>query len=381
MSQIARLRGTRRIAIVHIGLEKTGSTTLQHWLALHRGALRREGVFVPASLGSPNQTRLVTACLDDDAVDNIKAHQMAAEARSAPALRARMAEDFAAEMATAGPWSRLVVTSELLSSRLLATAEVERLAEFLAPHVEAIRVVVVLRRQADLALSRYSSALRAGLDRFDAVFDDLSPLAFRRLPAGREASDLRAYFDYDAILRRFEPIAAGGISLHVYGPGFDPVAMMVAELGLTQAPLAASPALNAAMGRDAQYLIAALNRDNRVQFPSGLRNTAYQALLRRVEESVKGPPRQVDRATAEAFQSQFDHGNAALADRLCEGRPLFPPGFAAFPDQVAGEDLSRLLAEPLAALRAEAARLPRHEPPLRRALRPLRRAAADLGLR
>ena len=54
-----------------------------------RAALRAEGVLVPQSPGVPNHTRLVAACLDDDVVDNVKAHHMAAMARSGPALRAQ----------------------------------------------------------------------------------------------------------------------------------------------------------------------------------------------------------------------------------------------------------------------------------------------------
>lgn len=98
--------------------------------------------------------------------------------------------------------SRLVVTSRRLSSRLRHPSEFWRLADVLTPHVDAIRSVKVLRRQADLALSRDASALQTGLDRFAAVLDDPAPLVFRRRPPGWEMPDFLGCFDHVAILRR-----------------------------------------------------------------------------------------------------------------------------------------------------------------------------------
>ena len=62
----------KRTAIVHIGLEKTGSTAIQRWLVANQGSLQAGGVLMPHSLGYPNHTKLVSDCLDYGVVDNIK---------------------------------------------------------------------------------------------------------------------------------------------------------------------------------------------------------------------------------------------------------------------------------------------------------------------
>ncbi|OYU20129.1 MAG: hypothetical protein CFE34_01490 [Rhodobacteraceae bacterium PARR1] len=367
--------GLERLAVVHVGLEKTGTTAVQAWLAARRSVLRAEGVLVPQSIGAPNQTRLVAACLDDAAVDNIKAHLMAAQARPAHAVRARVMRDFAAELAQGG-WSRLVITSELISSRLHRPSEVDRLVAALRPHVDRIRFVLVLRRQADLALSRFSSALRAGHDRFDGLWEDLSGLAFRDLPPGRVVDDAVEYFDFTRILARFDRVDGAEVAVSLFDAQ-DPLGPVLRALGLP--PLAAPlPRLNPALSAPAQWLIAALNRDHPVQFASGLRNTAYQHLLRRIEAQVIGPARQVARAEAESFQDRFAASNAALLDRTGLG---FDTDFSRNPQRVDHGDLPARLAETLAQLRRQAAALPKAEPIAQVALRGLRQAACTVGLR
>ncbi len=364
-----------RLAVVHVGLEKTGTTAVQAWLAQQRAALRAEGVLVPQSPGVPNHTRLVAACLDDDVVDNVKAHHMAAMARSGPALRARVLRALQAELAQSG-WSRLVVSCELISSRLHRPSEVDRLVAALRPHVDRIRFVLVLRRQADLALSRFSSALRAGHDRFDGVWDDLSARSFPVLPPGRLVDDMSEYFDFDRILSRLDRIEGAEVAVSLFDPQ-DPLGPLHRALDLPVAALTLPPR-NAALSAPAQWLIATLNRDHAVQFPSGLRNTAYQALLRRIEDQVTGPPRQMPRVEAEAFQDQFTASNARVSDRT---GIRFATDFSRFPLRISHEDLPRRAAEALARYRAAAATLPQTEPPVQVLMRRLRRAAADVRLR
>ena len=363
---------SRRVAVIHVGLEKTGTTAVQAWLAARRADLWREGVLFPASPGAQNHTRLVAACLDDAVIDNIKAHQMAAQARSAPALRARFLRDFGAELGQGG-WSRLVLSSELISSRLFAASEVDRLIAMVAPHVDALRIVLVLRRQADLALSRFSSVLRAGFDRYAAVWDDLSAVAFRALPAGRVVDDMGDYFDFDRILSRFARLDAE-LRVSLYDPT-DPLGPVLSALDLPPVP-DALPRVNSALSAPAQALIARLNRDHAVQFPSGLRNEAYQTLLRQIEAQVSGPPRQVPRAEAEAFQARFTASNDRLAART---GLRFSHDFSAFPPRV--DDHRQPEPEALRHWQAKARALPRSEPSGQLALRRLRRLAADLGLR
>lgn len=349
-----------RGAVVHVGLEKTGSTAIQAWLQAHRADLLAAGTLVPQSVGSPNHTRLVAACLDDGAVDTIKAHLLARGSGDEAALRHRVRAALDAELSGTPGWRQVVITSELVSSRLHTPSEIARLVDWLGRHVDTIRFVVFLRRQDDLAVSRYSSALRAGHAGFDDIWSDLSATAFRALPPGRVADDHREFFDFERILARFSAVAGAQTTVLAHDPPTGPrdgVAAFRAVLGLpgggdTPAPGAR---VNAAMSAEAQHVIAHLNRRWPVQWPDGTRNEPYRALLRRIETDLAGPPRRVPRAEAQAFLDRYAAGNARI--EAAHG-PLFRAGFDHWPDTVDHAPMIDRLAPVLAAWTAEAARLP-----------------------
>ena len=208
-----QMTNSTRRAVVHIGHEKTGSTSLQHALAQDAQGLKTAGILLPKSPGALNHTRLVTACMDEDVVDNIKSHQMTQRGLNAKQLRRRFEKRFGQELDQAGNWHTLVITSELITSRLHTEFEVTRLLTLLQSHVDEIEVVLFLRRQDRLAVSRFSSALRAGFDDFNGIFQDHSGYLFRETGIGRSTDDMCEYFDYGRILRRFEGRA--GVSLRV----------------------------------------------------------------------------------------------------------------------------------------------------------------------
>lgn len=327
---------TRRTAIVHAGVEKTGSTAIQHWLAANRAALLGSGLLVPTRIGSPNHTRLVAACLDDGVVDNIKSHLMTREGLTEAGLRAQVEQGLAEDLATPG-WDRVVITSELITSRLHAPSELSRLVALLRRHVDDIHFVVFLRRQDDLAVSRFSSALRAGHSGFDDVFADLSANSFRTAPPGRVTDDLREYFDYERILARFAAIPDARLTVLSHDPpggSPGPIRSLCAVLGVDYRDDTPEPRLNAALSAEAQYVVSQLNRRHRVLLPSGARNEPYRAILRRVEQEVTGQRRTVPRAEAEAFLSRYEAGNARVAAEHFGGSGLFREGFEAYPETV-----------------------------------------------
>lgn len=355
----------KRRAVVHVGLEKTGSTAIQSWLLARRTDLLSAGVLVPVSIGSPNHTRLVAACLDDGVIDNIKAHLLARRPGGEAGLREEVQAALHAELTATPGWQQVVITSELISSRLHAPTEVARLADWLAPHVDEIVFVIFLRRQDDLAVSRFSSALRAGHAGFHDLWDDLSATSFLALPAGRVADDHREFFDYERILARFAAVPGARTVVLPYDPptgARDVVAAFAGVLGIPGASDATGPRVNAAMSVEAQYVISELNRTHSVRWPSGARNEPYRALLRRIETELTGTPRRVPRAEAEAFVAGYAAANARIAAAHAPGAALFRDGFDQWPEMVDHAPMIAGLAPVLATYAREADRLPREEP-------------------
>jgi hypothetical protein len=351
-----------RRAVVHVGLEKTGSTALQAWLHRERDALFRAGIYLPRSPGAPNHTRLAAACLDDGVIDNLKAHYLSQQRLGEAEWRAGIRSAFDVEMAQARGWSLLVISTELISSRLHTETEMARLCEWLYRHVDRLHFVIYLRRQDELAVSRFSSALRAGHAGFDDIWSDLSANSFLKLPAGRNAEDAREFFDYRRILSRFALPGDPELTVRAYRRDIDIVADFRELLGLppTSSP-DPTPRTNTAMSAAAQYLVGQLNRENRVLWPNGARNEPYRALLRRIESEVKGPPRRVPRAEASAFLERFAQGNCEVERRWFPDG-LFDDDVSQWPETVDYGSLVADMAPVLARYRAEAAALPRAEP-------------------
>jgi hypothetical protein len=286
-------------------------------------------------------------------------------------------------MDTAGDWHTLIISSEQIHSRLHQLNEIERMLSFFRDAVDDIVVVAVLRRQDNLAVSRFSTAIRAGHTDFDTVFDDISAHAFTVVPQHRSVDDMTCYYDYSRLLDRFVQILGEqSIRVHLYeeeGTRLDSIAMIDEYLGGAlddyERP---EETLNHAMSAGAQFVIAALNRRFPSRLPDGRRNAAFFDFKRQVEAEMTGSARLVGRGEAEAFAAHFATSNDWVRRRFFSDRTsLFDNDFGMYPERVdyshLADQLAPRIAEYIAAF--EAQRLaPRHRGTMRRLMSSLGRA-------
>jgi hypothetical protein len=354
----------KRTAIVHIGLEKTGSTAIQRWLVANQGSLQSGGMLVPHSIGYPNHTKLVSACLDNGVVDNIKSHHLFAAGLSEERFRSRVLANLARELRQADQsWHTLVITSELISSRLSSAAEINRLAAVVGQYVDHIQFVIFLRRQDQLALSRFSSILRSGYGGFEDIYVDYSPFNFHRLSDQRIVSDDLFFYDFETILARFEGLPNSELQVFFYGSD-RPVETFVRLLHLDEAFSQESQGRhNSALSAEAQFVLAQLNQDYPVQFSSGMRNDAYRQLQRQIEREVSGSPRTISRQSAINFFARYREANQRVVTRYghCSTQG-FSDDFSAYPETVDYSKLPSLVKEQLFHYRALAQQVPMAEP-------------------
>lgn len=354
----------KRTAIVHIGLEKTGSTAIQRWLAFNQQALQAAGILMPKSIGYPNHTKLVSACLDDGAVDNIKSHHLFVTGFSESRFRAAVFSDLAHEVQQADPsWHTLVISSELISSRLSSDAEINRLVNEVGRYVDHIHFVIFLRRQDQLALSRFSSILRSGYGQFDDIYVDYSPSNFLCVPDGRLISDDLFFYNFEAILSRFDGLSSSDLGVFFYGS--DRPVDVVAHLLKLDADSQPGHQIrhNSALSAEAQFILAQLNQHYPVQFPSGMRNEAYRRLQRQIEREVSGPPRMISRQSAVDFLSRYDEGNQRVCARFGRcSQQVFTDNFSTYPLEVDYSQLPLLVKQQLLHYQALSKHIPVKEP-------------------
>ncbi len=179
--------------ILHIGAEKTGTTTMQEWFCFRRPLLEQYGVYYPTSLGPDSHRLLAVFAMDpaepDEEFPRLGLHTPEDHRRYCDALRAAFAHEHAAH-AHCHTW---VISSEHLQSRLVLPEMIERVRAFLAPHFDDIDVVAHLRPQVDVAVSLVSTRTRGG-EPFDVAW--IAP------PPEEE----RVHFEYDQLIERWESV-------------------------------------------------------------------------------------------------------------------------------------------------------------------------------
>lgn len=166
----------RRRCLLHIGLCKTGTTSVQHVLAANRALLLQHGCYVPRSLvpssfgPTSNHRRLPLLALEQ--AGEAGAWEWQVMRHRDPGLRgcrdlaqaqALVEWELMAELESCPPQDWVVFSSEQLSQRLLHDGDVERLRGVLDRLGFAeVRVLVYLREQVGLALSWESMEVLAG---------------------------------------------------------------------------------------------------------------------------------------------------------------------------------------------------------------------------
>ena len=189
-----------RRAILLIGTEKTGTTTLQHFLAANRGPLARRGFLYPSFCGAhqpyrprrlrprPGETRPPPRRLRRP---HRSRHRRDARPASAPRPKPSSPATPPRSSATS------IATADSTTPEEIAT-----LRAFLAAFFDDIQIGVYLRRQDQVALSLYSTRLKSGETE-------------RRILPRANAED--PLFNYDRSLALWErPSAATNMTVRLF---------------------------------------------------------------------------------------------------------------------------------------------------------------------
>lgn len=159
---------TKMDLVLHIGIEKTGTTLLQSWLYANAEALSRQGVYLGQSLGTPNNRKLVA--FFQTSRDDFWAFNGFATDDGKRQFFGGFLESVEEELRAAeADHHTMVITSEHFHSRLVNDAEVAELAAFCHRNFASTRVVCYLREQSAVRRSLYSTVLKTG---GTVAFDD-----------------------------------------------------------------------------------------------------------------------------------------------------------------------------------------------------------------
>lgn len=148
--------------LLHIGTEKTGTTTIQNFLHQNRALLLEHGTLFPKSLGTPNNRSLPFIVNGQDPEDDYSFFLFkGGRSRYHRFVKART-RSFQKELKNK-KHSKVLFSSEHLHSRLTKREQLVNLKSFLEEQgFASIRVLVYIRDPLEAAISLYATALREG---------------------------------------------------------------------------------------------------------------------------------------------------------------------------------------------------------------------------
>ena len=319
---------TNRRAIVHIGLEKTGTTSIQTFLHQNRFQLERQGFYVPTTIGTPNHVAITCLAMNEQphfpTVWNILGIRDIEQLRTfvkttAEALRREL-------KCLPQTIHTVLISNEHIHSNIIDIQEVANLKRIIGDLFEHAAILVYLRRQDQLAASLFSTRIKGGGPWEKAVF----PIIKGPPPH---------YFDFRKILKQFsDAFGFKNVWPRIYQReklvGHDIVLDYCDTVGIKiNDSFVMPPSLNEAISPAALYVLSFLNKDVPC-FVNGSFNRQRDYLVEILEQTFPSTERLGVRADAQQFYSAFIDDNENLRREFmphCQ-KPLFSLDFLQYSD-------------------------------------------------
>jgi hypothetical protein len=147
-----------KTAFVHIGMHKTGTTSIQQTMARHRAMLRAQHGVVYPSISANHSLPLVSLFCDDPAEYSGNINAGATGAEEIAKRNQGFADELKAELEAGG--ETLVLSGEDLG--LLTRPAVQRLKQWLSGYAASVRIVAYVREPVAWATSHAQQLVRQG---------------------------------------------------------------------------------------------------------------------------------------------------------------------------------------------------------------------------
>jgi hypothetical protein len=165
-------------AILHIGAEKTGSTSIQSFCSKNSNKLLSDyKILYPKTPGVGNHTKLAIYSCDESR--GLKRFLNMERFSNLGEFRDVFEKNFLLELEEKiTNWDTVLLSSEWLHPRMRVAAEFSRLHRLLDKIVDRVEIILYIRRQDKLAQSLYSTSLKAGNSKqfkFPAFINNSAP--------------------------------------------------------------------------------------------------------------------------------------------------------------------------------------------------------------
>jgi hypothetical protein len=322
-------------AVLHIGSEKTGSTSLQNFLTTNRQRLLQQGIAYLSSAERDDYRCLALYGVDSFVPDDYAYHRQLTDEEMREQWKDSCESDLAETLGALPEHVHTVIlSSEHLQSRLKSAGSVALVRNLLFPCFKDIKVVVYLRRQDEVAVSRYSTHCRNGWLDEGLLPPNVQPEHSFYNYANLLDRWADAFDPENMIVRVFERarlVNHDVISDFFQSSGID------ADFKKLETP----KKKNESIPESAQVAVERLQQRYEVFREYRTHEQVREArlnIIEKVSRRFPGPHMKPLRAEAQDFAELFSASNNRVGQRWFHGEPVFSQDFGTYPQGRADPD-------------------------------------------
>lgn len=313
-------------AIIHIGVEKTGTTTIQEFLFQNKNLLKQQGIWFPKIITARNHRPLAVYCCKPDRSNQFTRQYNIENPKKRKEWRAEFREIFSMEMPKeSNEYKKVIFSSEHFTTFLKGKSEIRLLKSFLEPYFASQTILVYIRRQDLVASSMINNAVKSGIG--------------NKLPTGKKIKS-KHYYNYENLISKWsEVFGKENIRMRVYEKdrlnGKDLLVdfMDKAEI-LSDKRFTIPQWLNISLSATAVEAAWLFNKKypsrNFKDDYSELRNLRLK-LINQTNERYPGNGKMLNRRDAKKYFKQFRKSNCRLAKEWFGSKDLFCDDFSMYP--------------------------------------------------
>jgi len=326
---------------LHIGVEKTGSTTIQRFLEKNRKKLNKKGHYYPSCLGPAKGSHyyLVVYSRHEDIFDDLRLISGVSNKQEFVSFRKQLIKDIEKEFSEVEECDAIHISCENFHSRLFSPEAMKMVKELLQSWVDDFKVVAYVRPQHEVALSLYSTGMKLG-----GIKTEPMP----------KVDKYNHYYNYEVMLNKwasvfeYENVIVRNFQRHTLYQN-DVVLDYLNLTGILPEGLQTIEKENESLTPEALEFLGALNKylprfvDNK---PTNIRKNLASIM----EKVFPGKGATTSRENAKNFYSIFQSSNAEVARSFFKKDDLFELDFTKYSEELSfnvlnNEDLIAMIAK------------------------------------
>lgn len=332
-----------KTAIVHIGTEKTGSTSIQDFMFRNAKLLKKNSCAFLRSAGVISNFRLVNYCKEKPNLTMGNMEKLENDPAAISAWKEHFYEDHTNALLkfqkSVKGNSTVIYSSEHFHSRVHHQTDIENLKIFLDSFYDKIQILVYLRRQDLLAMSAHNTSVQGGAKhRFN-----INTVNYRG-----------AYYDYKSLLQRWENVfGQSNITARVFekerllnGNVVDDFCEL-AGITLHECANSANVNSNERLSVTAQETLLRFNHleDNDPLLRGLTKNFIRQSLIFQLHSCTDNYPKTLPcREDVKSFYAHFKNNNDYIAEKWLNGHG-FNESFDYYPEVAVEQPIIDVQAE------------------------------------